>query len=131
MPIDVICADDANSTETIDIPVEDVMGNMKIFDMGKNTVSSYKEILAHSKIIIWNGPVGLFEKDQFANGTREVLKNIAATKSAKTILGGGDTLEALNKFGVEASAFSHVSTGGGAMLKFLEGEELPGIEILK
>ncbi len=131
MPLDVICADDVDSTKTIDIPVEDVGGSMKIFDMGKNTIISYKEILTHSKIIIWNGPVGFFEKDQFANGTREILKTIAATKSAKTILGGGDTLEALNKFGVEPSAFSHVSTGGGAMLKFLEGAELPGIEILK
>ncbi len=130
-PVDVICGETSESTETIDIPIEDVIGDMKIFDIGQKTIQSYQEILKHAKTIIWNGPVGLFEKDPFANGTREILKTIAAQKSAKTILGGGDTLEAIHKFSVESSAFSHVSTGGGAMLKFLEGAELPGIEILK
>lgn len=131
VPLDVVCADNPDAEETIIIPVEDVAGSMKIFDIGPKTVSSYKEILSHSQTIVWNGPVGFFEKDAFASGTREILKTIAAQKSAKTVLGGGDTLEALNKFGVEASAFSHVSTGGGAMLEFLEGKELPGIDILK
>lgn len=130
-PVDVICGEAPDSTETIDIPVEDVIGDMKIFDIGQQTIKSYQEIIRHSKVIIWNGPVGFFEKDPFANGTREILKSIAAQKSAKTILGGGDTLEAISKFGVDTSAFSHISTGGGAMLKLLEGGELPGIEILK
>jgi len=76
-------------------------------------------------------PLGCFEFNPFANGTKSVLKTIATLKSANTILGGGDTLDALKKFGVSKSAFTHVSTGGGAMLEFLEGKELPGIEVLK
>ncbi len=131
LPIDVICADSMESNETVDIPTQNVMGSMKIFDMGIKTINSYKEILQHSKTIIWNGPLGCFEFKPFEKGTREVLKTIAAQKSAQTILGGGDTLDALKKFGVEKDAFTHVSTGGGAMLEFLEGKDLPGIEVLK
>ncbi len=131
MPIDVVCAESFDAQETINIPVEDVMGDMMIFDIGSHTIASYAEILAHSETIIWNGPMGVFEKKPFENGTREVLKVISAQKSAKTILGGGDTLEALKRFGVEKTAFSHVSTGGGAMLEFLEGKDLPGIEVLR
>ncbi len=130
LPMDVICADNINDTETVDIPVEDVMGEMKIFDIGSKAVKSYCEILGHSKVIIWNGPVGCTEFKPFANGTKEVLKVVAAQKSAKTILGGGDTLDALKRFGVDHDAFSHVSTGGGAMLEFLEGKLLPGVEVL-
>jgi len=131
LPVDVICADDINSTEAVDVPAEDVLGDMKIFDIGANSIKSYGEILQHAKTIIWNGPVGCFEKAPFEAGTRELLKIIAAQKSSQTILGGGDTLEALKKFGVSKSAFTHVSTGGGAMLEFLEGKDLPGIEALK
>ncbi|MDH3324339.1 MAG: phosphoglycerate kinase [Candidatus Peregrinibacteria bacterium] len=130
LPIDVICADDINSSETLDMPVEDVTGDAKIFDIGAHSIKSYCEILQHSKVIMWNGPVGCFEKKPFENGTREILKIVSAQKSAKTILGGGDTLDALKKFGVSRDAFSHVSTGGGAMLEFLEGKLLPGIEVL-
>ncbi|MCK5460445.1 phosphoglycerate kinase [Candidatus Gracilibacteria bacterium] len=130
LPMDVICADEINAIEKVDVPIEDVIGKMKILDIGMHSVKSYCEILQHSKIIIWNGPMGCFEKTLFEMGTREILKIIASQKSAKTILGGGDTLEALKTFGVDKSAFSHVSTGGGAMLKFLEGKDLPGIEAL-
>lgn len=131
LPIDVVCADSMDAKESVDIPVEDVIGDMKIFDMGVQTIKSYQEIIKHSKTIIWNGPLGCFEFKPFEAGTREVLKTIAGQKSAQTILGGGDTLDALKKFGVDKDAFTHVSTGGGAMLEFLEGKELPGIEVLK
>lgn len=131
LPVDVICADDINSEKTLNVPVEDVLGDMKIFDIGSKSIASYSEILQHAKTIIWNGPVGCFEKKPFQAGTCELLKVIAAQKSAKTILGGGDTLEAIRTFGVTKDAFTHVSTGGGAMLEFLEGKELPGIEVLK
>lgn len=131
IPIDVICAEGRDALETVKIPVEDVMGNMQIFDIGPHTVASYGEILSHSQTIIWNGPMGVCEKKNFEKGTQGILKVVAAQKSAKTILGGGDTLEVLKTFGVEKSAFSHVSTGGGAMLEFLEGKELPGIEVLR
>lgn len=129
-PIDVVCAEEKDSLETINVPVEDVCGNMQIFDIGNHTVSSYAEILVHSQTIIWNGPMGVCEEKNFEKGTQGVLKVVAAQKSAITILGGGDTLEVLKSFGVEKTAFSHVSTGGGAMLEFLEGKELPGIEVL-
>lgn len=131
IPVDVICADDAESVNTVDIPLDDVVGSAKIFDIGVHTIASYIEILGYAKIVIWNGPMGMFEKDQFENGTKKVLTFLSTHSSAKVILGGGDTLEALNKFGISKECFAHVSTGGGAMLEFLEGKELPGIEILK
>lgn len=131
LPVDVICADEIDSTETIDIPVEDIAGDMKVFDLGTQSINSYREIIQHSKTIIWNGPVGLFERAPFEAGTREVLKAVSAQRSAETILGGGDTLEALKKYGVDQDIFSHVSTGGGSMLEFLEGKNLPGIDILQ
>ena len=126
-PIDVICADEITSQNTIDLPLEDVCADMKIFDAGAKTIASYQEILAHSRVIIWNGPIGCFETPAFENGTREILNSIAKNTSAKTILGGGDTLAALKKFGVSPENFTHVSTGGGAMLEFLEGKSMPGI----
>ena len=130
-PIDVVCADDLDAIESMTVPIEDVVSDMKILDIGPHAIASFKEIIAHSKIIIWNGPVGLFEKDLFANGTKELAQAIANNKEAKTILGGGDTLGALKKFNIAKSEFTHVSTGGGAMLEFLEGKKLPGLEILK
>ncbi|MCF7918128.1 phosphoglycerate kinase [Candidatus Gracilibacteria bacterium] len=131
IPIDVICADDPESVNTVDLPLEDVVGSAKIFDIGLHTIASYIELLEHAKIIIWNGPLGLFEKDQFETGTKKILTFLSTHPSAKVILGGGDTLESLNKFGIPQKKFFHVSTGGGAMLEFLEGKELPGIEQLK
>ncbi len=129
MPIDVICADDVQSTQTADVPIEDVCGDMRIFDLGPHTIHSYKEIIAHASAIIWNGPVGLSEFPPFATGTRELLQALA-NSPATTIIGGGDTLQAIADFGFTQSQFSHVSTGGGAMLAFLGGEALPGITAL-
>ncbi len=131
LPVDVTCGEAMDSDETVSLPLEKVEGDMRIFDIGPNTIKSYQEVLNHSQTIIWNGPLGCFEYAPFAAGTKNVLKTIAALKSSQTILGGGDTLDALKKFGVSKSAFTHVSTGGGAMLEFLEGKELPGIEVLK
>jgi phosphoglycerate kinase len=111
--------------------VEDVAGSLKIFDIGPRTIASFREIIVHSQIIMWNGPIGFFEKPPFDSGTEAISREIMENKSAKTILGGGDTLGALKQFGIAKSEFTHVSTGGGAMLEFLEGKELPGIEILK
>jgi len=131
LPVDVICAEDMDSSNTQLKDVTEVRGNLKIFDAGPKTIDIYKSIIQKSSTIIWNGPIGVFEKNAFAAGTKGVLKAIAAQKSAKTILGGGDTLKALKQFGVGKDAFTHVSTGGGAMLQFLEGRDLPGIEVLK
>ena len=132
-PIDVVCADSLETHDAVNVPIEDIMGGMQVFDLGPRSIASYKEILAHSKTIIWNGPVGCFEYDTFERGTRELLSFIAelTPKGIQTILGGGDTIDALKKFDIAQSAFTHVSTGGGAMLEFLEGKELPGIAILE
>jgi phosphoglycerate kinase len=120
-----------DSTDTQTVMLEQASDDMRIFDIGPKTVKNYEAVLNQSQTIIWNGPLGCFEYPAFEAGTKNVLKTIAALKSCQTILGGGDTLDALKKFGVSKSAFTHVSTGGGAMLEFLEGKELPGIEVLK
>ncbi|MBT3348813.1 phosphoglycerate kinase [bacterium] len=130
LPIDVQCADDPDG-KSVYLPTEDVAGSLKIFDIGPHSIASYREVLKHSKVVIWNGPLGFFEKPPFDSGTRAIAEEIAQNQSAKTILGGGDTLGVLKQFGIEKSKFTHVSTGGGAMLEFLEGKKLPGIEILK
>jgi phosphoglycerate kinase len=131
LPQDAICAleidsNDASTKENSDIPV-----NLKIFDIGPKTIESFKKVLENSKIIIWNGPLGVFENPSFSNGTKEIAKLIAKTKFTQTILGGGDTITAIKKFGFALTDFTHVSTGGGAMLEFLEGKDLPGLSVLK
>jgi phosphoglycerate kinase len=131
LPVDVTCGEAMDSAQTVTVSLEGVSDDNRIFDIGPETIKNYQAVLNKSQTIIWNGPLGCFEYPGFAAGTKQVLKTIAALKSTQTILGGGDTLDALKKFGVNKSAFTHVSTGGGAMLEFLEGKELPGIEVLK
>lgn len=128
LPDDVVVASEiSDSAETLIVPIEDVAGDMKILDIGPETIKRYKFAIERAEIVIWNGPVGLYEKDPFTRGTREIAKAVAQTK-ATTILGGGDTIDAIKKFGHDFLDFDHVSTGGGAMLEFLEGKVLPGIE---
>jgi phosphoglycerate kinase len=130
LPDDVVVADEiTDDAQTIDIPVRDVIGNMKILDIGRNTIKTFEDVIKKSKTIIWNGPVGLYEKEPFSRGTRHIAVAVAKAK-AKTIIGGGDTIDAINHFGIELDKYDHVSTGGGAMLEFLEGTKLPGIEIV-
>lgn len=95
-------------------------------DIGHSTVKLFKETLVNSKTVIWNGPVGIFEMDNFSKGTKELLE-ILSKSDAKVIIGGGDTASAAINFGYK-DAFSHISTGGGASLELLEGKKLPGIE---
>ena len=131
LPTDVVCGEAMDSENTTTLALADITPDLKVFDIGPESVKQYQAVLNQSQVIIWNGPLGCFEYTPYANGTKSVLKTIAALKSTQRILGGGDTLDALKKFGVSKSAFTHVSTGGGAMLEFLEGKELPGIEVLK
>ena len=98
------------------------------FDIGEQTIKEYKEELKKAKTVIWNGPIGLFEFDQFAIGTNEIAKCLAEL-DATTIIGGGDSSSAVEKAGL-ADKMTHISTGGGASLEFLEGKKLPGIECL-
>ncbi|MBI2464021.1 phosphoglycerate kinase [Candidatus Peregrinibacteria bacterium] len=129
LPHDVVVADNLQSSEIIDLPLEDVEGDMKIFDLGKKTISRFCVLLKTAKTVVWNGPLGCIEYPLFQNGTRKIAETLALSK-ATTILGGGDTLDALKKFSIKESSFTHVSTGGGAMLEFLEGTILPGIKVL-
>lgn len=102
----------------------------KIFDIGPETIKIFSEIVKSAKMILWAGPLGLFEDKKFEKGTKEVAESVVLNKNAFKIIGGGDTIAAVNKFGL-LNQFNHVSTGGGAMLEFLSGEKLPGIEALK
>lgn len=133
LPVDHVCADkfDANATP---VPVDsvDVPAGLMGLDVGPKTIALYKEVLATAKTIVWNGPVGVFEFENFAKGTGEVAKLVAEAtgRGATTVVGGGDSVAAVNKFGL-ADKMSHVSTGGGASLELLEGKKLPGIEVCR
>ncbi len=96
-------------------------------DIGKETVNKFQEILSKSRTIFWNGPMGVFEVDEFSYGTKEITKAIAEME-AYSIVGGGDSVSAINKFS-SLEKFNHISTGGGASLEYLEGKALPGVNI--
>lgn len=132
LPHDVIVADVvAEYAKTLDLPLEDIEGSMKIFDIGTSTRKLFIERLQKSKLVIWNGPMGLYEFTPFSSGTREIAAALAKLKGkVKTYIGGGDTLDALKRCRIPTSEYTFVSTGGGAMLEFLEGKKLPGITVL-
>ena len=104
------------------------IGDDRILDIGPETSKLYSKIISDSKLIIWNGPMGLFEKEGFAGGTKEITKAVAGSRGY-SIIGGGDTITAVEKFGY-ADQMDYICTGGGAMLEFLSGENLPGLEVL-
>jgi len=130
LPEDVVCAKELSATAEARIKASsDVAGDDLILDIGPRTAAALAIRLAHAKTIVWNGPVGVFEFDQFAQGTKALAQAIAAS-GAFSLAGGGETLAAIAKFGV-AENISYISTGGGAFLEFLEGKKLPAIEILE
>ena len=130
LPSDVVVAEtlDESARGTVR-DVERVGANEMILDIGPRTASGYASRLRRSGTILWNGPVGVFEHPEFAGGTEVVSKAVAAS-DAFSIAGGGDTLAAIQQFGV-SNGVSYLSTGGGAFLEFLEGRELPAVEVLK
>lgn len=130
LPTDVVCAKTLSAAAKAEIkPVGDVAADDMILDIGPNTAAAFAESLSGAGTIVWNGPVGVFEFDQFEQGTRAIARAIAASP-AFSLAGGGETLAAIAKYGV-AKGISYVSTGGGAFLEFLEGKKLPAIEILE
>lgn len=130
VPGGFIVADEiADNVITADIEATGIEGNMKMLDIGVKSLNKFAKILEDAKTIIWNGPVGLYEKKPFERGTRELAEILSEVKG-KTYLGGGDTLSALAHFGINHAKYTHVSTGGGAMLELLEGKELPGLKVL-
>ena len=116
-------------TESKTVKCTEIPVGWEGYDIGEETIKLYKEELEKAKTIVWNGPLGLFEFDQFAIGTNEIAKTLADV-DAITIIGGGDSAAAIEKAGL-ADKMTHTSTGGGASLEFLEGKKLPGIECLQ
>ena len=130
LPVDAVVASDvAMGLPFQEVSVDAVPADQKILDIGSKTIALYAEALAKSKTILWNGPMGLYENPAFENGTRGVAEAIAASSAVK-VLGGGDSIDAVNHFGIPHEKFTHISTGGGAMLEFLEGKMLPGVQVL-
>lgn len=130
LPIDIVCAKEFdNNSESKVFDKESIPYDYMGLDIGPETIKLYRETLAKAATVVWNGPMGVFEMDNFANGTRAVAQ-ILADIDALTIIGGGDSAAAVEKFGL-ADRMSHISTGGGASLEFLEGKVLPGIDVIR
>jgi len=130
LPTDVVCAKEFSATAKAEIKAADEVGDDDmILDIGPNTAAAFAQSLSGAGTIVWNGPVGVFEFDQFGQGTRALAQAIAGSR-AFSLAGGGETLAAIAKYGV-AEGISYISTGGGAFLEFLEGKKLPAIEILE
>ncbi|MFB2878527.1 phosphoglycerate kinase [Floridanema aerugineum] len=130
LPTDVVVADKfAADADSQTVSIENIPDGWMGLDIGPESVKMFQEALADCKTVIWNGPMGVFEFDKFAVGTEAIANTLAAKKDAVTIIGGGDSVAAVEKVGV-ADQMSHISTGGGASLELLEGKELPGIVAL-
>jgi phosphoglycerate kinase len=129
LPSDVVIAPSIDSDQTSTISADAVPTDQSIFDIGPDTIAGFSKRIGAAKTIFWNGPMGVFEKPQFATGTKEIARAVAESR-ADTVIGGGDKVAALGEAGV-AGQISHISTGGGASLEFVEGRALPGIEALR
>lgn len=126
LPVDFVVSEDISNNAKTKIKENNVENNEKILDIGPKSQNLYCEKIKSAEIFIWNGPAGVFEFDPFKEGT---IKMLNSAKQTKAILGGGDTINAINKFDFDTKDFYHVSTGGGAMLKFLEGEEISALSV--
>jgi phosphoglycerate kinase len=129
LPVDAVIADkfEENANSQV-VDVEKIPAGWRMLDVGPKTLELYKQVLDGAKLIVWNGPVGVFEMPKFAEGTFALAKMLAES-GATTVIGGGDSASAVKKAGV-ARQMTHVSTGGGASLEYLEGKELPGVAAL-
>jgi phosphoglycerate kinase len=131
LPVDHVVAESPNSAETGITDIAKTPENLMGLDIGPKTIALFNEQITGARTIVWNGPLGIFEKPAFAQGTLAIARAVAAASSAgaTSIVGGGDSVAAIEHSGV-ASKISHISTGGGASLEFLAGEKLPGVEAL-
>jgi len=130
LPTDVVCAKEFNEKAEATVKmIDEVEDNDLIMDVGPQTAAHIAKLVGQAATIVWNGPLGVFEFDQFSNGTR-ILAEAIANSNAYSIAGGGDTLSAISRFGI-TEKISYVSTGGGAFLEFLEGKKLPAVSILE
>ena len=130
LPVDVVVADKfAEDANTKTVSVDEIPDDMMGLDIGPETAKIYAQAIAEGKTVFWNGPMGVFEMDAFAVGTKDVALAVAANKEADTIIGGGDSVAAVNKFDL-ADQMTFISTGGGASMELVEGKELPGVAAL-
>ena len=131
LPTDVVAADSfANDARTAIVSVDDIPADMMGLDIGPETAAAYAQAIGEAKSVFWNGPMGVFEMPSFEAGTRTVAEAVAANEAADTIIGGGDSVAAVNKFDL-ADAMTFISTGGGASMELVQGEALPGVEALR
>lgn len=130
IPVDLVCADEFKAdARTVVCDIESIPTDYMALDIGPKTVEIYQNVVKESKLVIWNGPMGVFEMEAFANGTKKVAEALANAEETFTVIGGGDSAAAAQKFSV-ASKMDHISTGGGASLEFMEGKDLPGVVVL-
>ena len=130
LPVDVVCADKfAEDANIKTVPVSEIPSDMMGLDIGPETSKLYAEAVSKAKTVFWNGPMGVFEMDAFAEGTKQVALAVGANKEADTIIGGGDSVAAVNKFKL-ADQMTFISTGGGASMELVEGKTLPGVAAL-
>ena len=130
LPIDVVCAENTDeNTNSRECFINDIKDNEMGLDIGTASIKLFKQHIMDSKTVIWNGPVGMFELDKYANGTIKLCEALVES-GCVSIIGGGDTASAAINFGFKEK-FTHISTGGGASLELLEGKQLPGIEVIK
>lgn len=130
MPVDVVVADDfSEDANKKVVSIEEIPADWEALDIGPKTREIYADVIKNSKLVIWNGPMGVFEIDAFANGTKAVAEALADSEGTYSVIGGGDSAAAVEKFNL-ADKMSHISTGGGASLEFMEGKELPGVVAL-
>ncbi|HVU61068.1 MAG TPA: phosphoglycerate kinase [Mycobacteriales bacterium] len=131
LPVDVVVAAEVSAdADSQVVSIESIPADLMGLDIGPDTVARFAERLDDAQTVFWNGPMGVFELAPFAEGTRGVASAIADLDGALTVVGGGDSAAAVRTLGIDEAAFSHVSTGGGASLEYLEGKQLPGLAVL-
>jgi phosphoglycerate kinase len=134
LPSDVVVADDFSAgANTQTVAADAIPDGWKGLDIGPESVGAFRDVLARAATVFWNGPMGVFELAPFAEGTRGVAQAIvdATAKGAFSVVGGGDSAAAVRALGLPEDGFSHISTGGGASLEYLEGKSLPGLAVLE
>jgi len=130
MPVDAIIADRfSEDAEVKTVDISEIPADWQALDIGPETAELYSDVIYNSKLVIWNGPMGVFEWQKFASGTRAVAETLAESNDTYSVIGGGDSAAAVEKFHL-ADRMSHISTGGGASLEFMEGKALPGVVAL-